>query len=85
MRKFEDPDIVTASEIASWTYCPEAWRLGSALGLKPNNEKALARGEHFHEKTASVDVRSEAALRLGFAFVALGLVVLGVLIFLVTR
>jgi hypothetical protein len=84
-RKFPDPDVVSASEIASYAFCPEAWRLGSALGLTPNNERELVRGEEIHEKTAAVEERSQRALRLGFAFVALGFVILGVLIFLVSR
>ena len=33
MRKIEDPEMVSASEIASYAFCPEAWRLGSGLGL----------------------------------------------------
>ena len=85
MRKFEDREVVSASEIASYAFCPEAWRLGSALGLKPNNEIVLARGEHFHEKTAAVEARSQAALWLGFALVVVGLGLLGVYLFLVSR
>jgi hypothetical protein len=36
MKQLRDPEIVSASEIASWVWCPEAWRLGAELGLRPN-------------------------------------------------
>ena len=34
MRKIDDDEMVSASEIASYAFCPEAWRLGSWAGLK---------------------------------------------------
>ena len=36
-------------EIASYAFCPEAWRLGSVLGLQSKNERELTRGEKPHE------------------------------------
>ncbi len=77
MGKYQDPDVVSASEIASYWFCPEAWRLGSSLGLELNNERELSRGEKIHEKIAAVERHSQAALRLGFALVALALGLLG--------
>lgn len=38
-----DPELVSASEIASWAWCPESWRL-DALGAEPGNRDALRRG-----------------------------------------
>lgn len=84
-RKNRDPEVVAASEIASYVFCPEAWRLGVALGLEANNERDLLRGERTHGKIAAVEQASQARLRLGLALVALGLVILGVWIFLVSR
>ena len=33
-------DVVSASEIASWAWCPESWRLNS-LGQEPENRAAI--------------------------------------------
>jgi hypothetical protein len=67
-----DPDIVTASEIASWVWCPESWRL-EALGHEPENQKAMRRGETFHADTAGFEVGSRAAISLGWWLLGLGL------------
>ena len=40
----DGPEMVTASEIASFVYCPEAWRLEHGLGLEPANRAALDAG-----------------------------------------
>ena len=45
-----DNDVVSASEIASWAWCPESWRLES-LGAEPENQAELARGKAFHART----------------------------------
>ena len=42
-------DVVSASEITSWAWCPESWRLDS-LGAEPENRAALVRGERFHAR-----------------------------------
>ena len=44
-------DVVSASEIASWAWCPESWRLAS-LGHEPENRAAMKRGEKLHARTA---------------------------------
>ena len=85
MRKIEDPEMVSASEIASYAFCPVAWRLASGLGLRPNNERQLARGEDIHAKTAAIEERSQAAMRPGVLPVALGRIALVVLLLVVGR
>ena len=57
-------DVVSASEIASWEWCPEAWRL-EALGAEPGNQESLDRGEAFHTRTAAAEVWSRRAAALG--------------------
>ena len=47
-----------------------------ALGLRPNNERELARGENIHAKIAAVEERSQAAMWLGVALRCLGLLAL---------
>jgi hypothetical protein len=50
-----DPDLVTALDISSYASCPESWRLGEVLGLRPGKEASLARGERIHAKTAAAE------------------------------
>ena len=71
-----NPDLVSASDIASYSYCPEAWRLGQGLGLAAGNEEQRLRGERVHVQTAAVERHSTAALRVGFVLLALGVVAL---------
>src|SRR4051812_33777471 len=59
-----DPEIVSASEIASWAWCPESWRL-AALGHKPGNQAALKRGEKRHTRTALFERWSVLAIKIG--------------------
>jgi hypothetical protein len=68
-------DVVSASEIASFIYCPEQWRLQCALGNRPEDVESLARGESFHRATARVDVWSRRLLRLGTILLVLALLV----------
>lgn len=70
-----DPDLVTASEIASWAWCPESWRLAS-FGAEPSNRADLARGEARHARKAVFEARSRAALLLGRRLLAAALVLL---------
>ena len=77
MRKIDDSEMVSASEIASYCFCPEAWRLGSAIGLRPNNERVLARGEESHAKIAVVEQTTQAAWWVGVALLVLGALLVG--------
>lgn len=67
-------DVVSASEIASWEWCPESWRL-EALGEKSENTEELARGEMVHSRTTALEVSSRKAVILGWWLLALGLIV----------
>jgi hypothetical protein len=66
-------DVVSASEIASFVYCPEQWRLQCALGNEPQNRESLARGESFHRSTARFDVWTRRLARLGALLILLAL------------
>ncbi|WP_165074781.1 hypothetical protein [Paludisphaera rhizosphaerae] len=57
-------DLVSASEIASWAWCPESWRLGK-LGAEPSNRAEMVRGETLHADKADVEQSSRSALAFG--------------------
>jgi hypothetical protein len=65
-------DVVSASEIAQWAWCPEAWRL-EALGHEPGNQQAIKRGETFHALTALFERWSSVAIRAGIWLLVVGL------------
>jgi hypothetical protein len=67
-------DVVSASEIASWAWCPESWRL-DALGNESTNREELARGDAFHARTSAFEVWTRRAVVLGLGLVALALAV----------
>lgn len=75
----KDLEIVTASEIASWAWCPESWRLES-LGHDPSNRAALRRGESFHSRLGLFERVTGFALTIGGCLLAAA-VLLTVLIF----
>ena len=74
---------LSASEIASWAWCPESWRLQS-LGAEPSNRADMVRGETHHATKAAFEERSRSDISVGWrllvvavlmALLALGLVV----------
>lgn len=76
-------DVVSASEIASWAWCPESWRL-DALGAEPENQEALARGRKFHARTSAIEVWSRRAVWLARCLLVVA-VVLAALWFALSR
>jgi hypothetical protein len=81
----ESPEVVSASEIAAYAWCPESWRL-NALGHEPSNRAALAEGEIAHERYATVEERSRSASSLGRWLIFLAACLfLAVLFLLATR
>jgi hypothetical protein len=62
-------DLVTASEIASWAWCPESWRL-SALGAEPSNRADMARGETHHASKAAFEEDSRSFISVGWCLLA---------------
>jgi hypothetical protein len=75
-------ELVTASEIASFAYCPEQWRLEYGLGLPAENQAALDAGIRYHAHKAVAERLAGWAIRLGQGIViaALLLLVLWVLL-----
>ena len=70
------PGIVSASEIASFVYCPEQWRLQHGLGNESENVAGIDRGEALHVGTARLEVGTRKASRLGVLLVVLAAILL---------
>lgn len=79
-----DPDVVSASEIASWTWCPESWRL-SSLGCESSNREAMASGERRHEEQAAFEELSRSATTVGWGLVAAGVALVLAVVYLTAR
>jgi hypothetical protein len=69
-------DMVTASEIAEFVYCPEAWRLASGLGLKPGNRAALESGDRHHAAKAMAERVAGGFIGIGRLVAVLAVLVL---------
>lgn len=67
-------DLVSASEIAGWAWCPESWRLQS-LGAEPSNRFEMARGETHHGDKAAFEVQSRSAVSVGWCLLAFAVLV----------
>ena len=66
-------EVISATEIASFAYCPEQWRLQYGLGHESENVGSLERGEAFHAKSATVETSSRLVIRVSWLLVLLGL------------
>jgi hypothetical protein len=51
-RRRRENDFISATEIASWAYCPESWRLEYGLELLSANRAALDAGTQHHARKA---------------------------------
>lgn len=72
------PETVTASEIAKWVYCPEAWRL-DALGMRSANQQARDAGTEHHVEKAAAERTAGGAIAFGFGLIAMAVIALGLL------
>ena len=75
-RERQTERLITASEIASFAYCPEQWRLQYGLGLPAENQTALAAGTRHHARKAAAERIAGLSIILGRLIVAAGLVLL---------
>ena len=64
-RKNNATELVTATEIAAFVYCPEAWRLQYGLELKPGNQAALDAGGRHHARKAVAEWLAGGSIALG--------------------
>jgi hypothetical protein len=69
-------DLITASEMASFAYCPEAWRLEYGLGLEAGNRAAKGAGTRHHARKAVAERLAGLTIRLGQGIVLAALLLL---------
>ncbi len=60
----EQHQWISASEVASFAYCPEAWRLEHGLELTPGNQPARDKGVSEHHKWQEVEQQSSFLVRI---------------------
>jgi PD-(D/E)XK nuclease superfamily len=76
-------DLITASEVACFAYCPEQWRLEHGLGLPPGNRAALDAGTRYHAGLAAAERLAGWSIHLGQVMVLAAL--LALLLWVFTR
>ncbi len=76
-------DWVTASEIATYTYCQESWRLTHGLKIPPGNMRALKHGTARHAAWQKVERCTAWLIRAAWVLAAATIVLLLVRFFLV--
>ncbi len=65
---------VTATEVASYVYCPEHGRVEHGLGLCKSNQPQRDAGTEHHERKATAEVIACRSITLGRILVAAALV-----------
>ena len=66
---------VSATEVASYGYCPEAWRLDQGLKLEPSNLSELQQGIARHDDWERAEKRSSGFVRAALWLFALAVAV----------
>ena len=74
----QPPETVTASEIADYVYCPEAWRL-SATGATPANQPERDAGTYHHARKAAAEVTAGRSIAIGRILILIALLALAML------
>jgi hypothetical protein len=75
----EGGELVTATEIAAYVYCPEQWRLDYGLGVKPGNQRELAAGTRQHARKAVAERVAGGLIGIGKVMIVVAVLVLGLL------
>jgi hypothetical protein len=69
-------DLISATEIACFAYCPEQWRLQYGLRLPPGNQSALVAGTRHHARKAGVERVAGGTIAIGRILAILAVLVL---------
>ena len=71
----QPPETVTASEIADFVFCNEAWRL-AALGHRSANRAVQQAGTAHHRKKATAERIAGSSVAMGRILILAGLLAL---------
>ena len=71
----DEPEMITASELAEWVYSREEWRK-RRLGLSVPVQGQLDAGNTLHERRESAQRAGGIAVGIGRALIALAVIVL---------
>jgi hypothetical protein len=74
----QPPETVTASEIAEFVFCPEAWRLAQ-VGAPSANQPLRGTGTAHHGEQATAERVAGNSIFIGWWMVVAALIVLGLL------
>ena len=69
-------ELISASEIATFSYCTEQWRLQCGLELPPDNRVTLDAGTRHHHRKGAAEQLAGGLLAAGPLVAACGLVAL---------
>lgn len=69
------PDTVTASEIADFVYCPEAWRL-ARTGHESANRDVQEAGTAHHAAKATAETLAGGSITVGRLLIVVALLIL---------
>ena len=75
-------DWVTASEIATYAYCQESWRLTHGLKIPPGNMRAFKHGTAKHAAWQKVERFTSGLIRAAWVLASVTLTLLLVRFFL---
>jgi hypothetical protein len=72
-------ELVRATEIAAFVYCPEQWRLEHGCGLASENREALQAGARHHARNVAVERATGCAFAAARGVAAAALLIVLVL------
>jgi hypothetical protein len=75
-KRARSPDLITATEIASFVYCPEQWRLQYGVGLAAENRASLAAGDRHHAWKALTERLASLVIGLGRVLIVIAVLLL---------
>lgn len=69
-------DLISASEVASFSYCTEQWRLQHGLGLPVQNQRIIDAGNRHHRRKEAAERLASGLGGAGLMLAAFGLMAL---------
>ncbi|MBI1294012.1 hypothetical protein GC175_03505 [bacterium] len=74
----KDRSLVRAGDIGAWVYCNRAWWLANVKDVAPANVAELDAGTRAHHAHGRTVRRAHQLQRLGYLFLAVGMILAGI-------